>query len=228
MTAFGGAMGCALGAWGALAQSGSNDQLSSGGLKHTFSIADVSAILEESSISAAAQPYEGDDSATLMATTAGDGRFLISLFQCERPEDGEGCSGATIFTGFPNAGVTFDELNHFNSESNVTRAVNVAEQNLVLFGMQIFFNGGIGRENFKYVVELFLSDMQNHVDGKMAGGMSVSLDKAPPSRKKIDNLTKSGDREAQKGAFGPGYNLDQALNAAVSNSWDVNFSLTTD
>ena len=202
-----------------------NSQLMGGGLKDSFSASDVISILSEFPLESALQPYEGDNTATVLASTPGGARFLISLFQCEEPQTGAGCSGAAIFTGFSNAGVTYDELNDFNSDANVTRVVNVSDQNIIIFGTQLFFNGGISRANFKFVTELFLSDMQNYVETKSEAGTSVSLKTAPAERGKIGNLTSSAEAPALPPFLRTGLQVDDALDAAISNTWDVRFSV---
>ena len=125
--AIGGALICALAAGSAGAQTASNSQLLGAGLKDSFAASDVVQMMSEFPIETALQPNEGDDTATVLALTPGGARFLISLFQCEDPVTGSGCRGAAIFTGYSNAGITYDELNDFNSDANVTRVVNVSD-----------------------------------------------------------------------------------------------------
>jgi len=223
--AIGGAVFCALAGHGASAQSASNSQLINAGLKHSFSASDVIQMMQEFPLQSALQPNEGDETATVLAMTPGGARFLISLFQCEDPVEGSECKGAAIFTGYSNAGITYDELNDFNSGANVTRVVNVSDQNIIVFGTQIFFSGGIGWENFKFVIELFLSDMQNYVETKATLGTAASLKAAPENRDKIDNLTRRAEAQSAMPPFlRTNYEIDAALGAAISNTWDVSFT----
>lgn len=226
--AVGGLICCAVAAAPAAAQNTSNNQLLGGGLKETFNAADISSMMSEFSIQTALAPYAEDETATVIATTEGGARFWISLFQCADPTTGVDCGGAAIFTGLSNAGVSYEDINSFHSDANVTRAVNVSEQNLLIFGTQIFFTGGVGRENFKFVTELFLHDMQTFVDGKAAVGTLVSLGVAPPSGGKVDNIVKADGDAAQPAALPAGYSVDYALAAAISNTWNVRFTPKTD
>lgn len=223
--AIGGAMMCALAAGGATAQTASNSQLMSVGLKDAFSAADVVNILGEFPIATEIQPDQGDGMPSVVAMTPGGAKFIISLFQCDDPAQGAGCKGAAIFTGYSNAGITYDELNAFNSDANVTRVVNMSEQNLIIFGTQIFFSGGVGRANFKFVIELFMSDMQKYVETKAELGTSVSLEAETESRGKISNLTAGAEADDATPPFlRTNYDIDAALNAAISNTWDVSFT----
>jgi hypothetical protein len=209
----------------AAAQSTANSQLQSSSAKHHFSASEVSAILSEFAINSALAPYDGNGSATLLAQTSGDAKFVISLFGCENPADGNQCTGAVIYTATSNAGIAYDDINRFNASTNVTIAVNVAEQNIILFGRQLFFAGGVGRDNFKYITALFLRDMQNFMDARVAAGTSVSLNVAPAPTGKTDNVAGSGDTIT----FGAkpvsiGGAAGHALSAAIANTWQVSFN----
>ncbi len=206
----------------ATAQSAANNQLQSSSAKHHFSAGEVSAILAEFAITSALAPYDGNGSATLLAQTSGDANFVVSLFGCENPADGSRCVGAVIYTATSNAGIAYDDINRFNASTNVTIAVNVAEQNIILFGRQLFFAGGVGRDNFKYITALFLRDMQNFMDARVAAGTSVSLQAAPATKGKTDNLAGAGDTitfVAKSISIGDVH----ALSAAIANTWQVSF-----
>ena len=227
--AIGGAVFCGLAAQNAAAQTASNNQLIGAGLKQSFSASDVADMMAEFPIETQLQPDAGDATATVLAVTPGGARFLISLFQCDDAAQGSGCKGAAIFTGFSNAGVTYDELNDFNSDANVTRVVNVDAQNIIVFGTQLFFSGGIGRDNFKFVTELFLSDMQNYVEAQATLGTAISHEAAPAEVGKIDNLTSvAADAGTMPPFLRTHYELNEALGAAVSNTWDVRFTKGVD
>jgi hypothetical protein len=209
--------------WGgpAAAWSAGNAQLQSSGLMEKFSVSDVASMLKEFEIEIALQPYENDGSATLAATTAGGGLFIISMFQCDDATIGAGCKQALVYTGMSNAGLSYEDLNTFHTNSDVTRAVNVPEQQMVVFGTQIYAQGGIGRQNFLLLTALFLNDMQNYVDAQSTASTSVAL-KILPSTSKSENLTtvKTGAIAAPK----PNGNMyEHALTAALSNTWNVKF-----
>ena len=194
--AMGGALCCALAAQSAAAQSASNPQLLSTGLKETFSASDVSSIMSEYSIQTVLAPYQDDDVAVVLATTSGGAHFRIAMFVCEDPATGTDCGAAAMFTGLSNAGVSYDDINTFHTKANVTRAVNVSAQNIIIFGTQMFFKGGIGRENFKLITELFLNDVQNYVNAS-AAATTVSMRRESEKRGKVDNIAQSDDDAIQ-------------------------------
>ncbi|VAV99521.1 hypothetical protein MNBD_ALPHA05-1562 [hydrothermal vent metagenome] len=216
---------CTLLAGTAAAQSAANNQLQSSNAKHHFSAGEVSAILAEFEIQSALAPYDGNGSATLIAQTSGDAKFVVSLFGCENPADGSQCGGAVIYTATSNAGIAYDDINKFNADSSVTMAVNVAEQNIIVFGRQLFFSGGVGRGNFKYITALFLRDMQDFMDLRAAAGTSVSLNVAPAAAGKTDNVADAGDMPA---FAAKSISLDDVdshvLSAAIANTWHVSFN----
>ncbi len=218
----------------ATAQTAVSNQLQSNSAKHHFSASEVSALLAEFEITTTLAPYTGEGAATILARTSGDARFVISLFKCDNPEDGTQCEGAVIFTATSNAGVAYDDINSFNASTNVTIAVNVAEQNIILFGRQLFFAGGVGRDNFKYITELFLRDMQNYMDAQAAVGTSVSLNVAPAAVHKTDNVVSTKEADVSdavvfvaKRTPNGGAN-DYALSAAIANTWQVSFINTNE
>jgi len=209
----------------AAAQATSNSQLQTASVKDKFSVSDISAIMAEFEIATSLSPYEGNGSATMLAETSGSARFIISLFNCDNPEIGSGCQGAVVYTGIPNAGVAYEDINTFNANADVTRAVNLPEQNIILFGRQIFFNGGVGRDNFKFVSALFLTDMQRYVDSQTAAGTSVSLKVDPSANGKTSNVIGDGDRiEFIAKSVSLADAVDHALTAAIANTWQVTFT----
>ncbi len=209
----------------AAAQSTANGQLQTTGLKDKFSAGDISAIMAEFEIATSLSPYEGNGAATILAETSGGARFVISLFNCDNAMDGAGCQAAVIYTGIPNAGVAYDDINAFNAAADVTRAVNLPEQNIILFGRQIFFSGGVGRDNFKFISALFLTDMQRYVDSLTAPGTSVSLKMDPSADGKTGNVTSEGARiEFIAKSASLADVADHALTAAIANTWQVTFT----
>ncbi len=209
----------------ATAQSTANSQLQSNSSKQHFSAGEISSIFAEFAIATKLLPYEGQGAATIIAQTSGDATFVVSLFNCVNPADGTQCGGAVIYTATSNSGIAYDDINSFNAVSNVTMAVNVAEQNIVVFGRQLFFSGGVGRDNFKFITALFLTDMQEFMDARTAAGTSVSLNEAPATTGKTDNVAGAGDtvtfvaRSISSGAVD-----DHALSAAIANTWQVSFN----
>lgn len=161
---------------GAAAQSASNSLGQLAGLTETLSAGDISSMMSQYSITTQLAPYEDNGAATIIADTSGGARFLISLFDCADPVAGTECKGAATYTAFSNAGYAYDDINQFNTQANVSKAVNVAETNVVVFGMQRYFKGGVSQDNVSYGVVLFLQDMQTFLDGRTASQTQVSLD----------------------------------------------------
>ncbi len=218
---------CALALQSAAAQDPSNRQLMSAGLKEQFNAADISSMMSEAAIQTQLAPYEGNDIATVLALTAGGGRFIISMFNCDDAATGEGCRGAAVFTAFSNAGLSFEELNQFNSTANVSKAFNVSAQNVVIFGTQIYFSGGITRDNFKFLTGLFLSDMQKYAQSQVES-TSVSLKIEQDAQGKLDNVAQASGEAAEPSSLPAEYSISHAKSAAIANTWNVRFTPAAD
>ena len=206
----------------ALAQSASNSQLSGSGVISKFSAGDVGEMLAEFEIETALAAYAGGPSATMLAATSGGGRFIISLLVCDDLASAEGCQRAYVFTAVPNAGFAYEDLNEFNMNSDVTKAVNIAEQNMIVFGTPIYSGGGIGRENFKLLMALFLNDMQNFANAQEASAAEVSFEKKPDAGGKLANIQEGNSDTAPSHGFDEAM-IEQAKSAAVANTWKVKF-----
>ena len=146
-------------------------------------------MLADFNITATLQPYSGDGTGSMIARTDGGAMFVITMMQCSDPAAATGCTQAVVYTGLSNSGVAYDDLNTFHTNSNVTRAVNIPDQQMIVFGTPIFTQGGIGREHFQLLTALFLRDMQQYVQNQMAAGTSVSLTVQPDEGGKADNVT---------------------------------------
>lgn len=210
----------------ATAQIASNGPITSASVKSTFDVEDVQSILAGLSISAERTPYENNESATLAATTEGGGKFLISLFGCDDPVAGKSCAGAATYTAFSNAGLAYDDINTFNKDAKVSKAINVGEQNVVIFGFQRFFAGGVSQPNFEYGTILFLQDMQDFVVSRNTASTSVSLLRTEDSvtiiRGKADNLEKSPQDFTAAGVAGV-VSPAGVIGAAIANTGFVTF-----
>lgn len=210
------------------AQTASNPPLAGGGLKEKYSANEIMALLADYNITSELAPYENNDAATIVATLPGGINIIVGMLLCDNPAAGEGCQAAVIYTGISNSGVAYEDINTFNTVSNVTRAINIAEQNLIIFNRQIFFTGGVGSNNFKVILELFLSDMQRYADSK-AAGVAVSLPLTPQTPQsplsKTDNLL-SPQAPADVAAALPIQGMStRALSAAIKNSIHGNYSV---
>ena len=212
----------AIGVSTAGAQSSTNTQLMSAGMMEEFSAADVQSILGEVDISLVRQPYLDDGTASMLATTTGGATFVVTMLSCTNPAEALGCKQILVYTGVSNVGVVFDDINSFHTNASVTRAVNVPQQDILVFGTQIFSQGGIGRENFKLLTMLFLRDMQNYIQTQRSAGTSVALQLKNTPKNKIANEENSLPADVML----PSYyreNLSHTLTAAVSNTRSVDF-----
>ncbi len=215
----------AMAAGAANAQSTANGLFKAGAVKEKFSVSDVASIMAEFQITTTLSPYAGNGAAAVLAETSGGARFVVTLFECDDPAAGVGCAASVVFTGAPNAGIAYDDINAFNASANVTRAVNVAEQNIIIFGRQLFFAGGVTRAYYKNTVEYFLIDMQGFIQSQAAAGTAVSLKSLPGAKGKTDNVAGGSDSvEVIARAISRVEANDHALSAAIANTWQVRFT----
>ncbi len=133
----------------------------------------------------------------LVATTTGGGKFLVGFRQCDNMASASGCRQATISTAQGSAGLAYDDLNRFNGVANVTTVVYAQGNQILIFGRNIFMPGGVGVDNFKLQIALFLQDMGAFTQGRSGAATSVALSTSPGDKmtSKIDQLF-SGDSEA--------------------------------
>lgn len=207
-------------ALGAPNQATSNLQLSAGS-KEKYSASDLSAMLAALSIQSALADYEGDETASLLAQTSGGARFIVTLLECDDPATGTGCESVVFLTGASNAGLAYSDLNDFNSTSLVTRVINVPDQNLVMFGRQMFFPGGVGKENVELILALFLLDMNEFFKAQLSGVENVSMQQSPSGAGKLDNY--SGPTISEAFGMPAAFKFDDLTKTAVFNSWYVDF-----
>ena len=167
---------------------------------------------------------DGDDSVyTLLATTEGGGNFLVTIFDCADPAAGADCAGVTNYTAFSNAGLAYDDLNNFNLNASVSKAINLADQNVAIFGTQQHLNGGVTEQNMQYVTLLFLNDMQTFMDNTQAPSTSVAYQENSAAPAKTDNLSAEGAAPASA----PFHGVSEAavLRAAIANTKKVSFKV---
>ena len=209
----------------AAAQNTSNDFQPINKIVTQASAADFVKIISDLGMEAELLPFNGVGAPAITVTTGGGARFFVSFFNCSDPENYSGCEQVLIFTGQPSAGVSFDDLNLFNAESDVSKAVNVAASRIILFGTQIFFRGGVSIDNTKLITALFLTDMQRHIDRRNVAGTSVSamLEQGLPD--KAENVL--GTRNTKISEHSPFQTSDvvieAALDAAISNTLNTTF-----
>ena len=211
----------------AAAQGASNNQLMGGGAKTKFSAAEISAILAEFEITTTMEPYQGGATSTIYAETPTGARFIITLIECDDFAAATGCMAASFYTGSTNAVLAYEDLNTFNMESDVTRAVNVAEQRLIIYETRLIFIGGVSPEHIKAIAYFFFMDMERHFSKQAGASVQVSASGLRSEPGKIDNLTVGDPKTRVMTARPAAYKIEHALSAAVANNWNVRF-LTDD
>jgi hypothetical protein len=191
-------------------------------IMETISATDVSSMLSEFGITSEVKATPGGATPTLIATTSGGAKFLVGFFDCADNAKPAGCKQVMVSTAQASSGVEFDDLNTFNGQSSVTTVVYEATNQILIFGRNVFAPGGIGRENFKLQVALFLGDMQRFVSERRESTKSVSLLKTPSMKSKITSITSDAvSPEARKLMISSDGSTEVEI--AISNSLDVNF-----
>ncbi|MEO1014785.1 MAG: hypothetical protein AAFX08_06295 [Pseudomonadota bacterium] len=189
----------------------------------TVSAADVSAMLSEFAITSELRASQTQGApAVLIAQTGGGARFLVSFAQCAGPAQATGCRQATITTAQSSAGIAYDDLNSFNGQSTVTRVVYEPSQQMLIFGRNIFMPGGVGRDNFKLQIALFLQDMGGFAQSRATAGTAVSFNRTPSLKGKIDGLAASSSAGVGFGSADRAIR-DLEVEIAISNATGVTF-----
>ena len=167
-------------------------------------------------------------SPAVVATLNTGAKFLIGFFNCDDMANAVGCKQVMISTAQPVAGAAFEDLNSFNGVSNVTTVVYESGNQLLLFGRNVFVPGGIGRDNFKLQVALFLNDMQTFVNSRQGSAASVSFNKKPSLKSKIASFT-AGDgspwSERLLVSDDAAAEVEIAINNSIDKGWAVDFDL---
>ena len=193
------------------------------GLLESVSATDVAGMLAEFGFKSELRTAAGAASPSLIATTDGGAKFLIGFFDCADAAKPSGCKQVMVSTAQASGGVGFDVLNSFNGQSSVTTVVYEPSNQILIFGRNIFAPGGIGRDNFKLQVALFLNDMQGFVEQRRSGAKSVSMLKTPDVKTKIDSVT-GGEAvapEARRLLISADGSAE--VEVAINNSFDVDF-----
>lgn len=193
------------------------------GLLESVSAADVSGMLAEFGFKSELREAAGAASPSLVATTDGGAKFLIGFFDCADAARPAGCKQVMVSTAQASGGADFDDLNAFNGQSSVTTVVYEPSNQILIFGRNIFAPGGIGRENFKLQVALFLNDMQGYVEQRRSGAKSVSMLKTPDVRSKIESATGGGPVGPDARRLMISSDGSTEVEMAINNSFDVDF-----
>lgn len=194
----------------------------------SLNAADVAQMLTEFDIETQLRPpNEPGRSPALVASLGSGAKFLIGFFQCEDVKSAQGCKQIMISTAQPVAGASFEDLNSFNGVSNVTTVVYDTENQILIFGRNVFVPGGIGRENFKLSVVLFLNDMQRFVEGRQSGVASVAFNKTPDIKSKITSIT-AGGRTPLANRMLISSDASTEIEVAINNSAEKSFAVEYD
>lgn len=193
---------------------------SGGGLADTIGATEVAAMLGEFGISSELRGNPQGGSPSLIATTSGGAKFLVGFFECADAASPAGCKQVMVSTAQASGGVAFEDLNAFNGQSSVTTVVYEPTNQILIFGRNIFMPGGIGRDNFKLQVALFLGDMQKFVEGRRVSAKSVSFNETPKLKSKITSMTAD---EAATPALAISHDRSAEVSIAIANSLDVDF-----
>jgi hypothetical protein len=189
----------------------------------SVSATDVSGMLAEFGFKTELRTASGAASPSLIATTDGGAKFLIGFFDCADAAKPAGCKQVMVSTAQASGGVDFDVLNSFNGQSSVTTVVYEPANQILIFGRNIFAPGGIGRDNFKLQVALFLNDMQGFVEQRRSGAKSVSMLKTPDLDSKIGAILDSGAVSPQAQRLMISADGSVEVEVAINNSLDVDF-----
>ena len=215
----------AVSATGVQAQPATNSQLlGASPLLQKVSLADVSNFLEPIGITV--EPFEDSqaDTFTVMATSESGGQFFVTFFACADPLTGSDCEGFSSYAGFSNAGFAYDDLNRFNTESSVSKAINIADQNAVIFGVQQYLTGGVTADNMQFITVLFLNDLDQFIISQENAGTAVSFsdEKRETSDAKTDNILAANESELLT-SFGR-VSMRAAISSAINNTTGVRFN----
>lgn len=196
----------------------------------TISARQIGALLGEFGVSTQLRASNRPGNApVILATTPGGGQFLVGFFQCSEPDKASGCLQIMISTAQPSAGTTYDDLNLFNGLSSVTTAVYEPSNQILIFGRNIFFPGGVVHENLKVNFVLFLQDLDKFSASKSGAANNVAFGVTPWSRGKIDgfqtepNKTLAENFAARRMLISEDASLEVEI--AIENSTGVDFTV---
>lgn len=193
------------------------------GLLESVGATEVAQMLGEFGFKSELRTASGAASPSLVVTTDGGAKFLIGFFDCADANKPSGCKQVMVSTAQASGGVDFNDLNAFNGQSSVTTVVYEPSNQILIFGRNIFAPGGMGRDNFKLQVALFLNDMQGFVESRRAGAKSVSMLKTPDVKSKISSVT-GGDVAPEARRLMISADGSAEVEVAINNSFDVDFA----
>ena len=189
-------------------------------IMQTVSASEVAAMMAQIGVKTQLVSVDSLAEPILLAETQSGARFLFYFFGCAVPAQSAECASTVVSTGLPMPGVPFDALNDFNGEANVTVAVSVPGEQLIMFGRNILIAGGHSKDLFQATVYLFLTDVSSFAQ-KNAGVTSVAF-----AKKRVEGSKISGRIEAapEIRPFGVS-DLSPIVAAAIENTGEVSFSV---
>ena len=218
-------LACAATTVGASAQLPNNrslPQLSAGDQFDAISAEQMSALLGELGIQSQVSQSSPTARPNLLAQSPNGGRFYIEFLNCADDARLAGCGSVIYRAAMSNSGIAFTDLNAFNADAVVIKAINLQDRNLIYFIRHSIVTGGIGKKQLQLQTALFLNDMDQYVS-TLAEATSVSFSAQEPQLK--------SDREAKISGFNrtdeePSSSLkaDAALiDSAIYNTVSVQF-----
>ncbi len=188
-------------------------------IMQTVSAGDVAAMMAEIGVSTQPVKVDGLAEPILLAQTQAGARFLFYFFGCADPVQAAGCNSTVVSTGLPMPGVPYDAINDFNGEANVTVAVSVPSEQLIMFGRNILVAGGHSKDLFRATIYLFLTDVSSFAK-KNAGVTSVAFSKGGRGDSKIGARIEPAPQARPFGVS----DLAPTVAAAIENTGEVDFS----
>jgi len=159
----------------------------------------------------------------VLAQAPSGGRVYVDFVSCEDKVALTGCNSIILRAAMSNAGVTYDDLNRFNSNAVVIKGVNIAERNLVFFMRHMIVFGGVRNQQLQVQTALFLNDMDIYVTNQ-ANSTSVSYedeDVLPNASSKITGL--NTERKIQQPHSAAAFVDDALVDSAIYNTYSVRF-----
>lgn len=199
----------------------------SGGLMESMSGAEVSSMLTEFGLTSQLQTPPNGGSPVLVAGFPSGAKFLVSFFECADAAKPAGCKQVMISTAMASGGAVFDDLNAFNGQSSVTTVVYEPTSQILIFGRNVFMPGGVGRENFKLQIALFLNDMQTYVQNMRGSAKSVSFMETPKLDSKITSMIApaTADKPVVAASLSGAEDRSLEVEMAIANTIDADFTL---
>ena len=198
---------------------GANNQI-----YQTVGTAEITSILTEFGIGSQVVAGEAGGPPVILASDGGGGRFIVSFINCTDMAAGSGCNDYFLMLGMPSTGVTYEDLNQINGNSDVARAVYDAENQIVLFGAYFIAAGGVGRDNVKLNMALYFDNVNKYFESRSGTASTVSFSENPGnSNKSFAISTMSADIESSPLRKAIRATQKHQISTAIHNKWSTRF-----